>query len=221
MLPKVCPCCFNNNEVFIMTKITTAASGLASAGSSVLGSLLGGALGAEKKPYNTSISLNGTEVASSKVKKHKVSTDYNMSEDEKNLLDYTNKRLLSGLKNINVFSDDVRQDIKKQLDAYKQTGIKTINETYQPMFDALKSDIAERFGNLDNSAFIDNLNSIEKNRAEALSSLTQEILAKQNELYEQEMTNRYNYLNNLASTNEQLYSNILNFLNIANSSAKR
>ena len=205
-----------------MSKITTAAaSSLAGAGSSALGSLLGGVFGLEPKPYDTKISLNGNEIASSKVKKNKISTSYNMSEDEKNLLDYTNKNLLSGLKNIDVFSDDLRKDIQKQLDAYKQSGIRTINETYTPMLDDLKSDIASRFGNLDNSAFIDNLNSIEKNRAEALSSLTQNILAKQNELYEQEMNNRYNYLSNLASTNEQLYSNILNFLNIANSSAKR
>ncbi|MBO7672619.1 hypothetical protein J6S88_04330 [bacterium] len=204
-----------------MAKITTAAGSLAAAGSSVLGSLLGGALGAEKKPYDSVISVNGNDVASSKVKNHKVSTSYNMSKDEKNLLDYTNQHLLSGLKNINVFSDNVRQNIQKQLDAYKLSGIKTINDTYTPMFNELKSDVVSRFGNLDNSTFIDNLNSIEKNRAEAISSLTQEILAKQNELYEQEMTNRYNYLNSLASTNEQLYSNILKFLDIANTSARR
>lgn len=204
-----------------MSKITTAAGSLASAGSSLLGSLLGGVLNQEKKPYNTSLSLNGEEVASSKVKDHNITSNYNLSQDEKNLLDYTNKELLSGLKNINVFSEDVQKNIQNQVDAYKQKGVKTIDETYKPMLDNLKADIASRFGNLDNSAFLDNLNTIEKNRSDALVSLTQDILAKQNELYEQEMNNRYNYLNSLSSTNEQLYSNILNFLNLANSSAKR
>ena len=204
-----------------MAKITTAASGLASAGTSLLGSLLGNALNSQPKPYNSAISLNGNDLASSKVKNHKITTNYNMSDAEKNLLNYTNENLLSGLKNVNVFSDDVQKNIQSQVNAYRDKGLKTLDETYRPMLESLKSDIASRFGNLDNSAFIDNLNSIEKHRAEALSDLTQNILAKQNELYEQELNNRYNYLNTLSNTNQQLYSNILDFLKLANSTASR
>ena len=144
-----------------------------------------------------------------------------MSDAEKNLLNYTNQNLLSGLQNVNVFSDDVQKNIQNQVNAYRNKGLKALDETYKPMLDSLKSDIASRFGNLDNSAFMDNLNSIEKHRAEAMSDLTQDILAKQNELYEQELNNRYNYLNTLSNTNQQLYSNILDFLKLANSTASR
>ncbi len=193
----------------------TAAAGLASAGSSLLGSFLG-SMGS-KKPYNTSLSINGNEVASANVKGHKISTNYNMSDDEQNLLDYTNKNLLTGLENINVFSDEVQKSIQNQVDAYTQQGIRTINDTYTPMFRELKSDIASRFGNLDNSVFLDNLNEIEKNRTNAIENLTQNILAKQSELYETEMNNRYNYLDQLSSVNQNLYSNMLNFLKLASS----
>lgn len=85
------------------------------------------------------------------------------------------------------------------------------------MFRELKSDIASRFGNLDNSVFLDNLNEIEKNRTNAIENLTQNILAKQSELYETEMNNRYNYLDQLSSVNQNLYSNMLNFLKLASS----
>jgi len=204
-----------------MSKITTAAGGVFS-GSMALNSLLGNLLGNdEKSPYNSALTINGNNVASSNFKDNTVTNNYNMSTDEKNLLDYTNKNLLEGLKNVNVFSKDVQKDIQNQVNAYKAKGVKALNEIYDPMISDLKNDIASRFGNLDNSAFMDNLNSIEKNKAEALSSLTQDILSKQNELYEQEMTNRYNYLNTLSSTNEQLYSNILNFLKLANTTASR
>ena len=181
--------------------------------SSAVGSLVGSILGnmGSKKPYNTSLSINGNELASANVKGHKISTNYNQSEAEKNLLDYTNKNLLSGLENINVFSDEVQKSIQNQVDAYTQQGIETINKTYNPMFRELKSDIASRFGNLDNSVFLEN------NRTSAIENLTQNILAKQSEIYETEMNNRYNYLNQLSSVNQNLYSNMLNFLKLASS----
>ena len=62
---------------------------------------------------------------------------------------------------------------------------------------------------------MDNLNKIEKNRSNALETLTENILAKQSELYENEMNNRYNYLNQLSNVNQNLYPNILNFLELA------
>lgn len=197
-----------------MGKTTT--TGLVSAGSSLLGSLLG-SLSTSKNLYDTSLQVNGKELAGADISGKKISTNYNMSEDEQNLLDYTNKNLLSGLENINVFSDELQKGIQNQVNAYTQQGIKTINDTYTPMLRELKSDIAARFGNLDNSIFLDNLNLIEKNRADAIETLTENILAKQSELYETEMNNRYNYLNQLSSINQNIYSNILNFLKLASS----
>lgn len=125
--------------------------------------------------------------------------------------------MLSGLKNINVFSPEVQKSIDNQVKAYTNQGINTINNTYTPMFRDLRNDIASRFGNLDNSVFMDNLNEIEKNRSNALTTLTENILAKQSELYEIEMNNRYNYLNQLSSVNQNINSNILNFLKLASS----
>lgn len=194
---------------------TTAASTLASVGSSLLGSLFGSST--SKKLYDTSLSINGDEIASANISGGKISTNYNMSQDEENLLSYTNKNLLSGLENINVFSDELQKSIQNQVDAYTRQGINTINSTYTPMLRELKSDIASRFGNLDNSVFLDNLNEIEKNRSNALETLTENILAKQSELYETEMNNRYNYLEQLSTINQNLYSNMLNFLKLASS----
>lgn len=54
--------------------------GVASAGGSLLGSLLGGS---KPKTYNTGYSINGQEVASANVSKGKISTNYNLSDDEK------------------------------------------------------------------------------------------------------------------------------------------
>ena len=169
---------------------------------------------------DTSISVNGNEIAKTKTSSNNISANYNQSEIEKDLLDYTNQELLSGLKNINVFSDDHREDFQKQIDAYTKQGIKTLNDTYTPIYRNLKADIASRFGNLDNSIFMDKLNDIEKNKTDALETLTENILAKQNELYETEMNNRYNYLDRLTETNQNLNDTILNYLKLAISNSK-
>ena len=196
-----------------MAKTTT--SDVLKNGTNLLVNLLGNNTNPNAKKYNTSITLNGTPIANTNVSKKKITTNYDLSEDENNLLNYTNKNLLSGLENINVFSDEVQKNIQDQVDSYTKQGIKTLNETYTPMFRDLKADIASRFGNIDNSIFLDNLNEIEKNRTNALETLTENILAKQTELYNQEMTNRYNYLEQLATTNKNLYSNIFNLLELA------
>ncbi len=189
--------------------IATAASSLGQAGGALLGSLL------NSRPTESVIKINGQEVAKQRTSGRNTTLSYNQTDTEKELSDYVQTNLLNGLENINVFSDEVQQSINDQVKAYQRQGIRTINETYTPMFRELRTDIASRFGNLDNSVFLDNLNEIEKNRTNAIENLTQNILAKQSELYETEMNNRYNYLTQLSSINNDNYSNMLNMLRLA------
>lgn len=203
-----------------MSKLSSAAKGAVSglgvggvAGSAALGALNGFA---KLTPSTSSnISINGQTVANAKNKNGTVSANYNMNADESALLDYTRKNLLSGLENVNVFSPEVRRDIKNQLNAYTKQGIKTINENYKPMIRDLQADIAKRFGNFDNSVFMDNLKSLENSRADALETLTENILAKQADLFQQELDSRYKYINQLSSVNKDIYSNIYSMLNSA------
>ena len=82
------------------------------------------------------------------------------------------------------------------------------------MIDNLKSDIAARFGNFDNSVFLNNLNKIESKRSDSISSLAQDILAKKDELVNNELSNRYTYLSFLQDIQNQTNSNILNYIKV-------
>lgn len=170
---------------------------------------------------NGSVSINGNTVASTEKDGNNVNTNYNMSDDEKQIYDYVQDSFLESLKNVNVFDQQTKDDIDAQVDAYKNKGLDLINDTYTPMINDLKNDIASRFGNFDNSVFMDNLNSIESNRADAMNSLTQDVLAQRNNLINDELTRRYNYLNLLSGTQDQIMNNILSYLSAAmqNSSA--
>ena len=159
-----------------------------------------------------SVSLNGNTVASTYRKGNNVISNYNMSDAEKQAYDYAQNSLANSLPMVNVFDENTQKNLQSQLDAYSLNGQKLINNIYTPMLNNLKNDVASRFGNLDNSVFMDKLNNIESNRAEAVSDLSQDILAKQNELINNELNQRYNYLSFLQDLQNQTSSKILNYI---------
>ena len=164
-------------------------------------------------PFSSgSISINGENKATTSKKGNTVTTNYNMSDAEKNIYDYAQNSLLSSLPSVNVFDDDTKKNLQAQLDAYTLNGQKLINNMYEPMIDDLKTDVASRFGNFDNSVFMDNLNEIESNRAESINNLAQDVLAKRDELVSNELAQRYTYLGFLQDLQNNINSNILNYI---------
>lgn len=158
------------------------------------------------------ISVNGEEKASTYKNKNNVITNYNMSAGEKKAFDYAQKSFADSLAKVNVFDNATKKNLQAQIDAYTKNGQKVIENVYTPMLTDLKNDIASRFGNFDNSVFMDNLNSIEANRAEAMSGLAQDITAKQSELVNNELANRYTYLNFLQDVQNQINSNMFAYI---------
>ena len=165
------------------------------------------------------VSVNGTPVAQITKKGNSIVSNYSMPTAEKSIYDYSQDTLLNSLPQINVFSQATKNDINSQVEAYKNRALKDINNTYNPLIDNLKNDIASRFGNLNNSAFMDNLNTIEGNRAIAISDMVQNVESKRNELYNNELANRYEYLNFLNELRNQINNNILNYLSAAQSNS--
>lgn len=164
--------------------------------------------------YSTgTIKVNGQTKASTYKSGNNVITNYNMSDAEKRAYNYAQNSFANALPSINVFDDDTRKNLQSELDAYTHQGQKMVNSIYTPMLNNLKTDIASRFGNFDNSVFMDNLNAIESNRADAISNLAQDITAKRSELINNELSQRYTYLNFLQDIQNQTNSNILNFAN--------
>jgi hypothetical protein len=163
--------------------------------------------------YSTgTVSVNGTTKASTYKKGNNIISNYNMSDAEKQIYDYAQNSLANSLSSVNVFDEDTQKQLQSELDAYTQNGQKIVNSIYTPMLNSLKTDIASRFGNLDNSVFMDNLNSIEANRADAINNLAQDISAKRSELINNELSQRYSYLSFLQDIQNQANSNILSYL---------
>lgn len=171
-------------------------------------------MGKSSKPAYTNgvVSVNGNTIASQYKDGDTVYSNYNMSDAEKKIYDYAQSSFLENLPKINVFSEDTKKDMQNQLNAYTQKGLETINNLYTPMLDDMKNDIASRFGNFDNSIFMNDLKEIESSRADSMNSLTQDILAKQDDIINEELNRRYNYLDLLNNVQNQTVGNVLGYL---------
>ena len=173
-------------------------------------------MGKSSKKYpkysSGTINVNGSNVASTYKKGNNIFSNYNMSDDEKRAYGYVQKSLADSLPSVNVFDENTKQNLQSQLDAYTLNGQKLINNIYSPRLRDLKNDVASRFGNLDNSVFMDNLNSIEANRAESVNNLAQDVMSKRDELVGNELAQRYTYLNFLQDIQNQMNSNIMNYI---------
>lgn len=162
-----------------------------------------------------SVSLNGNKKATVSRDCNGINSNYDMDIYEQQVYDYARKNLAQNLPNLNVFDNDTKKDIKAQVEAYKQKAMQSLNEMYQPMLKSLTNNVASRFGNTDNSAFLEGLNSLENYRAGALASIAQDTQAKQSELFNNELSNRYNYINLLNSLVNGANSNALSYLSSA------
>ena len=130
-----------------------------------------------------SVDINGQNVSSAQRNKNNtVSSSYSMNNTEKGIYDGIQSNLAASLQNLFSISDEKQKQWDEQMNSYKQSGIQEIENIYAPMQTALKNDIAARFGNFDNSIFMDNLNNITENKAQAVANLSESLLQKQDDL---------------------------------------
>lgn len=167
-----------------------------------------------------SVDINGQNVSNAQRNKNNtVSSSYTMNDTEKSIYDGIQSNLSTSLQDLFSISDEKQKQWDEQMNSYKQSGIKNIEDIYTPMQTALKNDIASRFGNFDNSIFMDNLNNIADNKAQAVANLSEALLQKQDELYTTEMANRLNYISLLSNLNTTMNNNMLSYMQLANANS--
>ncbi len=171
--------------------------------------------------YSTgSITVNGKNVATSTKKGNTISGTYNMNDTEKSIYNGVQKNLASSLSDLFTISDAKQKQFDSELEAYKKSGLKEIENIYTPMETALKNDIASRFGNFDNSIFMDNLSNITENKAQAVADFSDSLLQKQSELYSSEIANRLSYISLLSNLNTAMNNNILSYTSAARANSE-
>jgi hypothetical protein len=137
----------------------------------------------------------------------KIINEYIVSDAQKTLNDYYSSALEEYLPKINTLSEDYITSRDTQLDAYKQKGLDMIDDMYTPLLDELKNDVANRFGTLNSSSFLDGLNDIEDQRSSSMADLAESILAKSDELDNSELAKNYSFISFLLGQQNSFLGN--------------
>lgn len=165
---------------------------------------------------NGAVNINGVNIAKTSRSDNSVNSDFTMSDTQKKIYDSIQNNMSDVLGNLFTISDPQRKQWQNTLDTMQKVGMQNINDIYTPIQTNLRNDIASRFGNLDNSIFLDNLNTVMNNKSKAIADLSNSLMLVQNDLYNQEIQNRMNMLSLLDGLNNSINGNILNFLGLAN-----
>lgn len=162
----------------------------------------------------STITVNGLPLTTTSTDGTAIYADYNFSPDQTEINDYLETSLLNNLPKANTLSPETTDSINQQIKAYTNNGINSINEIYMPMIQKLENDVAKRFGNFDNSIFMDNLNGLESNRTKAVNALAEDVEAKRSDLVDNALDNQYKYLKFLTDYQNQIYNNMLDTLQL-------
>ena len=131
----------------------------------------------------------------------------NENDYESAIYDYAISTLSEILPNVNTIDGQTQNSIKSEIDAYETSGIEDINKYYNSGLTDLQNDSASRFGNLDNSMFIDSLSDLESERANAVGSFSQDVLSRQSELESEAIEQNYSYVDLLYDIINSYYDN--------------
>lgn len=165
--------------------------------------------------YSSSDVSIGNSKASTGVNNGVLTSNYDMSDAESSIYNYALNTLASILPQLNTFDTNTQNSIKSQVDAYENQGIGKINKLYNSDLNNIENDAVSRFGNLDNSIFKDNLDNLESERSNAVSSFAQNVLANQSQLESDELTKRYALVNLLSGLSDNIYENALKAISTA------
>ena len=111
------------------------------------------------------------------------------------------------LPSINTIDATTKNAINSEIEAYMQSGINNINNEYNSDLSDLQDNSASRFGNLDNSMFLDGLGNLQNERASAVGDFANQVQSKESDLVSNALEKNYSYVDLLTQIINDYYNN--------------
>ena len=144
-------------------------------------------------------------------------TDISLSQDDVDRKKKL-KQLLEDYENsLNVFSPELNSQFETIASAKKQNALNSFHSMYEPVAREAREDYFSRLGTLDSTAYLDRFNALEKTKQQAYSDIANDYVANLSELKNNELINRYNYLNYLKSGLNEINTTNNNYISAINS----
>lgn len=111
------------------------------------------------------------------------------------------------LPSINTIDATTKNAINSEIEAYMQSGVNNINNEYNSELSDLQDNSASRFGNLDNSMFLDGLGNLQNERASAVGDFANQAQSKEADLVSNALDKNYSYVDLLTQIINDYYNN--------------
>lgn len=148
----------------------------------------------------TTITQNGQTVASNTYDPtNGWNVSYNLSDEDLARKNNLKNQLQMYEQNINAFSPQIQRQFEDIAGARRDKAIDQFNDIYEPSERQTREDYFSRLGTLDSTAYLDRQNDLEKTKANAYSDIAKDYVANLDSLKQNELANRYQYLNYLNS----------------------
>ena len=166
----------------------------------------------------TQVVANGQTLAKQYQKDGSVITDISLPEESIERKNKLQNLLNESENSINIFSPDVESQFNSIATARKNSALKNFENLYEPSARNAREDYFSRLGTLDSTAYLDRYNALERTKAQAYADIANDYEANLDELRNNELSRRYNYLNylqnglNSINTQNNAYLNAVNNL---------
>jgi hypothetical protein len=172
----------------------------------------------EYKFVPTTITANGDILAQQYQDKNgTVITDISLSQEN---IDRKNKlqNLLEQYEDsVNIFSPELTSQMDSIATAKKKSAIADFESMYEPASRNAREDYFARLGTLDSTAYLDRFNQLEKTKQQAYADIANDYVANLQELQNNELSNRYAYLNYLQNGLNSVNNLNNNYINTVSS----
>lgn len=111
------------------------------------------------------------------------------------------------LPSINTIDATTKNAINSEIEAYMQSRMNSINNEYNSDLSNLQNNSASRFGNLDNSMFLDGLGNLQNERASAVGDFANQAQSKESDLVSNALDKNYSYVDLLTQIINDYYNN--------------
>ena len=118
---------------------------------------------------------------------------------------------------INIFSPELTSQMESIANAKKKSALDDFQAIYEPAARSAREDYFARLGTLDSTAYMDRYNALEGTRAKAYADIENDYIANLDTLKNNELSQRYAYLNYLQNGLNSINNLNNSYLNTINS----
>ena len=163
------------------------------------------------------ITSNGKPLATQYLYNGTVVTDVSLPKESQQKKNNLEKLLNEYESSINIFSPEFNEQIESIANAKKIAALNDFHSLYEPAYNKAREDYFERLGTLDSTAYLDRANRMEATKQNAYAGIINDYYANLDELKNNELSRRYDYLNYLQNSLNNINNENANYLNSINS----